>query len=99
MNLARITRPNAMKAVPYVTGVKNGSRKTQKDTFQANLVRASGSVKPCFCGVYSVAFFRSHANRVVVWNSSTSQKKAPKIARPIRPPRPDQNDMVTAITT
>ena len=48
----------------------------------------SGWMNPCLTEMPSGEFFCSHANRMVVWNSITSQKSAPKIASPINPSLP-----------
>jgi hypothetical protein len=60
--------------VLYVIGVKKGSKKTQKTALKAQkTILVSGLLNPRLIEASAVVFFRSHANRMAVWFSTTSQ--------------------------
>jgi len=65
---------NAIKPVLYVIGVKKGSKKIQKTALKAQkTILVSGFLNPRLIEAPPAEFFRSHANRMAVWFSTTSQ--------------------------
>ena len=73
-SLMKIIAANAIKPVLYSIGVKKGSKKTQKTALKAQkTILVSGLLNPCLTESPAAEFFRSHANRMAVWFSTTSQ--------------------------